>query len=160
MWVDTEAPRALGGFWAVEVFGAFAASGVFGVFAARSAMASALQVPWHLSRAEEEEAAMPTAAHSPYPTPETRDPDDALGAQESQVAATAPVEGRPSPEQIAREAYLIYLANGSQDGRHDEDWYEAERRLGLSPGARQSGSTPQQTAAQLDDVDTRDRTPG
>ena len=49
---------------------------------------------------------------------------------------------------------------GSVDGRHEEDWYEAERRLGPSPYARQSSSTPQQTAAQLDDVDTRDRTPG
>jgi hypothetical protein len=103
---------------------------------------------------------MPTAARSPQPQTESQNPDDALGAEESQVVDTAPVEGRPSPEQIAREAYLIYLAHGSQDGRHEEDWYEAERRLGPSPFARQSGSTPQQTAAQLDDVDTRDRTPG
>ena len=103
---------------------------------------------------------MPTAAHSPQPQTESPNPDDALGAEESQVVATAPVEGRPSPEQIAREAYLIYLAHGSQDGRHEEDWYEAERRLGPSPSARHSGSIPQQTAAQLDDVDTRDRTPG
>ena len=76
---------------------------------------------------------MPTAARSPQPQTESPNPDDALGAEESQVVATAPVEGRPSPEQIAREAYLIYLANGSQDGRHEEDWYEAERRLGPSP---------------------------
>ena len=103
---------------------------------------------------------MPTAVRSPYTDPESPSPDDALGAQESQVAATAPVEGRPSPEQIAHEAYLIYIANGSQDGRHEDDWFEAERRLGEPRDARQSGSTPQQTAAQLDDVDTRDRTPG
>ena len=77
---------------------------------------------------------MPTAARSPQPHLESPDPDDALGAQESQVVATAPVEGRPSPEQIAREAYLIYLANGRQDGRHEDDWYEAERRLGSSSG--------------------------
>jgi hypothetical protein len=103
---------------------------------------------------------MPTAARTLQPETNRPEPDDALGAQESQVTPTAPVEGRPSPEQIAREAYLIYLANGSQDGRHDEDWYEAERRLGVTSGTRQSGSTPQQIAAQLDDVDTRDRTPG
>jgi hypothetical protein len=103
---------------------------------------------------------MPTAARSPQPEPGRPDPDASLGAEESQVTPTAPVEGRPSPEQIAREAYLIYLANGGVDGRHEEDWYEAERRLGVSPGTRQSGSTPQQAAAQLDDVDTRDRTPG
>jgi Protein of unknown function (DUF2934) len=103
---------------------------------------------------------MPTAARTPHEQPQPPNPDDALGAKESQVANTAPVEGRPSPEQIAREAYLIYLAHGQQEGRHEEDWYEAERRLESSSGGRQSGSTPQQTAAQLDDVDTRDRTPG
>jgi len=103
---------------------------------------------------------MPTAARSPHPEPDRPDPDASLGAEESQVTPTAPVEGRPSPEQVAREAYLIYLANGRIDGRHEEDWFEAERRLESSPGTRQSGSTPQQAAAQLDDVDTRDRTPG
>ena len=103
---------------------------------------------------------MPTVARSPQTQPESSDPDGGLGAKESQVVDTAPVEGRPSPEQIAREAYLIYLANGSQEGRHEEDWYEAERRLIPSRDARQASSIPQQTAAQLDDVDTRDRTPG
>lgn len=103
---------------------------------------------------------MPTAARSPQPETGRPDPDASLGAKESQVSPTAPVEGRPSPEQIAREAYLIYLANGSVDGRHDEDWYEAERRLDSSSVGRQSDATPQQAAAQLDDVDTRDRTPG
>jgi hypothetical protein len=103
---------------------------------------------------------MPTAARSPLPETAHPDPDDSLGAQESQVTPTAPVEGRPSPDQIAREAYLIYLANGSVDGRHDDDWYEAERRLGGPTGPRHGDATPQQAAAQLDDVDTRDRTPG
>ncbi|MEO5819799.1 MAG: DUF2934 domain-containing protein [Vicinamibacteraceae bacterium] len=104
---------------------------------------------------------MPTAARSLEPQTNRQDPDASLGAKESQVVPTAPLEGRPSPEQIAREAYLIYVANGSQDGRHEDDWYEAEQRLlGQSSGPRQSGSTPQQAAAQLDDVDTRDRTPG
>lgn len=87
------------------------------------------------------------------------DPDDGLGAEENQVTPVAPAEGRPSPEQIAREAYLIYLSNGAQHGRHDDDWYEAERRLSDVP-PRQSGSIPQQTAAQLEEVDTKDRTPG
>jgi hypothetical protein len=123
-------------------------------------LAFGLQVPWHLSLPEAREHAMPTAARSPQPDANRPDPDDALGAKESQVTATAPVEGRPSPEDIAREAYLNYLANGAEDGRHDEDWYEAERRLGLLQSSRQEGSTPQQAAAQLDDVDTRDRTPG
>jgi hypothetical protein len=38
-------------------------------------------------------------------------------------------EGKPTLEEIAREAYAIYLANGSQDGRDFDDWLEAERRL-------------------------------
>jgi hypothetical protein len=116
---------------------------------------------------------MSTPARSPQSQPrdttpardearvETRpvEPDDGLGARENQVTPVAPAEGRPSPEEIAREAYLIYLANGAQHGRHDDDWYEAERRLSAET-SRQSGSTPQQTAAQLDEVDTKDRTPG
>ena len=103
---------------------------------------------------------MPTAARGLQPQSNHPDPDDNLGARETQVTPVAPVEGRPSPEQIAREAYLIYLANGSQDGRHEDDWYEAERRLEGFAEGRQARSTPQQAAAQLDDVDTRDRTPG
>ena len=117
---------------------------------------------------------MATAARSPQPDPipETSpsgvernrapgatDPDDGLGARENQVTPVAPAEGRPSPEEIAREAYLIYLANGAQHGRHDDDWYEAERRLS-DAASRQSSSTPQQVTAQLDEVDTKDRTPG
>jgi hypothetical protein len=103
---------------------------------------------------------MPTAARSPHLEPTSPSADDGLGARESQVVSTAPVEGRPSPADIAREAYLIYLANGSQDGRHDDDWYEAERRLLGAESQRQANAIPQQAAAQLDAVDTRDRTPG
>ena len=35
----------------------------------------------------------------------------------------------PSEEEIAREAYLIYLARGSQHGHDRDDWFEAERRV-------------------------------
>jgi hypothetical protein len=35
----------------------------------------------------------------------------------------------PSPEEIAAEAYAIYQSRGGDHGRHDDDWYEAERRL-------------------------------
>jgi hypothetical protein len=45
---------------------------------------------------------------------------------------------RPTHAEIAAEAYAIYLANGSQDGRDIDDWLEAERRL----NARQP-ETPQ-----------------
>ena len=35
----------------------------------------------------------------------------------------------PSPEEIAAEAYAIYAARGGEHGRHEEDWFEAERRV-------------------------------
>ena len=35
----------------------------------------------------------------------------------------------PSPEEIAAEAYAIYQSRGGEHGRHEEDWYEAERRV-------------------------------
>jgi hypothetical protein len=38
-------------------------------------------------------------------------------------------ETPPTPEEIAAEAYAIYQARGGQHGRHEEDWFEAERRV-------------------------------
>ena len=35
----------------------------------------------------------------------------------------------PTPDEIAAEAYSIYLARGAEDGRDQDDWLEAERRL-------------------------------
>jgi hypothetical protein len=35
----------------------------------------------------------------------------------------------PSPDEIAAEAYAIYQARGGHHGRHEDDWFEAERRL-------------------------------
>jgi hypothetical protein len=35
----------------------------------------------------------------------------------------------PSPAEIAAEAYAIYQARGGDHGRHEDDWFEAERRL-------------------------------
>lgn len=35
----------------------------------------------------------------------------------------------PTAEEIATEAYAIYLARGAEHGRHEEDWFEAERRI-------------------------------
>ncbi len=34
----------------------------------------------------------------------------------------------PSAAEIAAEAHAIYLSRGGQHGRHDDDWFEAERR--------------------------------
>ena len=38
-------------------------------------------------------------------------------------------ETPPTAEEIAAEAYAIYAARGAEHGHHDEDWFEAERRL-------------------------------
>jgi hypothetical protein len=35
----------------------------------------------------------------------------------------------PSPDEIAAEAYAIYQERGGDHGRHEDDWFEAERRL-------------------------------
>lgn len=37
----------------------------------------------------------------------------------------------PTHEQISRRAYEIFLARGGTHGRHEEDWYQAERELRL-----------------------------
>ena len=39
----------------------------------------------------------------------------------------------PSPEEVERRAYEIYLQRGGQDGRDLEDWLEAERQLRGQP---------------------------
>ena len=38
-------------------------------------------------------------------------------------------DAAPTPEEIAAEAYNIYLARGAEHGRDQDDWLEAERRL-------------------------------
>jgi Protein of unknown function (DUF2934) len=40
----------------------------------------------------------------------------------------------PTHEQIAREAYAIYLANGARDGHDQDDWFTAERLLRSESG--------------------------
>ena len=35
----------------------------------------------------------------------------------------------PTSEEIAAEAYAIYLSRGADHGRHEDDWFEAERRV-------------------------------
>jgi hypothetical protein len=35
----------------------------------------------------------------------------------------------PSPEEVARRAYEIYLARGGASGHEQEDWLRAEREL-------------------------------
>jgi hypothetical protein len=43
----------------------------------------------------------------------------------------------PSFEEIAAEAYAIYMANGANHGNDVNDWLEAERRLRERPRAGQ-----------------------
>jgi DUF2934 family protein len=45
-------------------------------------------------------------------------------------AATANRLG-PTQEQIARRAYELFLARGGGHGRHEDDWFQAERELKL-----------------------------
>jgi hypothetical protein len=59
----------------------------------------------------------------------TEVPDSAAIAEESAAIYPDTNEGAPSPEEIAIEAYRIYMAGGAEDGRDLEHWLEAERRL-------------------------------
>jgi hypothetical protein len=100
--------------------------------------------------------AAPALARERAESHPTSQPDGYAGdAPESRADS-----GHPSREEIAREAYLIYMANGQRDGYADEDWFAAERELLGRGSARQAGSTQEQAAAQLDDADAIVRTPG
>ena len=56
-------------------------------------------------------------------------PDSAAIAEEAAAIYPATIAGGPTPEEIADEAYRIYLGRGGEHGRDFEDWLEAERRL-------------------------------
>ena len=49
-------------------------------------------------------------------------------ASTSKAAAVAPT-AEPTREQVAARAYELYLARGSLDGYHEEDWLLAEAEL-------------------------------
>jgi hypothetical protein len=57
------------------------------------------------------------------PLPELEPQDDSKNTS---------TDGHPSFDDIAREAYAIYMANGARDGRDMDDWLEAETRLRAS----------------------------
>jgi hypothetical protein len=50
---------------------------------------------------------------------------------ESQARNVATQRNGPTHEQIARRAYEIFLARGGGHGRHEDDWFRAERELKL-----------------------------
>ena len=47
----------------------------------------------------------------------------------SAIPSASESEPRPSPEEIARRAYEIYLERGATDGQDMDDWLRAEREL-------------------------------
>ncbi|MDB6135466.1 MAG: hypothetical protein JWM59_3709 [Verrucomicrobiales bacterium] len=49
--------------------------------------------------------------------------------QDQQPQQAGTTGGHVSHDQIAGEAYRVYLENGSRDGHCLENWLEAERRL-------------------------------
>ena len=54
----------------------------------------------------------------------------------------------PTHEQIAREAYAIYLANGARDGHDQDDWFTAERLLRSESGDERVTSRARQEQGQ------------
>ena len=91
---------------------------------------------------------MATPASRPVsqPRPEERSrevgshqhPDNAAIANESAAIYPDTNEGRPTPDEIAVEAYYIYMDRGSSPGQDLDDWLEAERRLSRERGESSS----------------------
>lgn len=46
------------------------------------------------------------------------------------------VAGAPARMEIAALAYELWISRGSRDGSAEEDWFEAERRLGVGESKR------------------------
>lgn len=67
-------------------------------------------------------------ATAPTRTPQHSSQDHSSQGPES-AAPLPQSHDHPTLEQIAAEAYAIYMANGGQHGRDLDDWLEAERRL-------------------------------
>jgi hypothetical protein len=51
----------------------------------------------------------------------------------------SPNKGRPSSEQIAKEAFCIWMDEGCPQGRSNENWQKAEERLSAQDAR---GATP------------------
>jgi hypothetical protein len=71
---------------------------------------------------------MPAPASKPH-THSHPHPDNAAIAEESAAIYPDTNEGRPTPDEIAAEAYHIYMDRGESHGQDMDDWLEAERRL-------------------------------
>jgi hypothetical protein len=65
-----------------------------------------------------------TVADKPH-----QEPTEADVVEEASAIYPSTESGGPSADEIAEEAYKIYLGRGGEHGRDMEDWLEAERRL-------------------------------
>lgn len=65
--------------------------------------------------------------------PGTAAPSDRAVAEEAARIYPDTNEGRPTPDEIAAEAYKIYQGRGASHGGDVDDWLEAERRLQKKP---------------------------
>jgi hypothetical protein len=74
-------------------------------------------------------AQRPSPASDRDPIHETNEPEPAAIAQEAAAIYPDTNEGRPTPDEIAAEAYRIYMGKGAAHGGDLDDWLEAERRL-------------------------------
>jgi hypothetical protein len=59
----------------------------------------------------------------------TSQPTSAEIAAESASIYPDTFDTPPSADEIAAEAYAIYQSRGGEHGRHEDDWFEAERRV-------------------------------
>jgi hypothetical protein len=57
------------------------------------------------------------------------EPAPALVAREAAAIYLDTNDGRPTPEEIAAEAYRMYVARGTVHGGDLDDWLDAERQL-------------------------------
>ena len=57
------------------------------------------------------------------------------GARPTRAGKGPAPASAPSPEEVARRAYEIYLARGGEPGRKQEDWLQAERELRQKAGS-------------------------
>jgi hypothetical protein len=63
---------------------------------------------------------------------------------EEKMQASNSDKERPTLDEIAEEAYAIYMAHGSQDGFDIDHWLEAERRIAAR---KRSAANPPDVAA-------------
>lgn len=61
--------------------------------------------------------------------PAHREPRASEVMAEAQAIYPDTFETKPDPNEIAAEAYAIYLSRGGDHGRDQDDWLEAERRI-------------------------------